>query len=107
VRSSVKRYHSYCDALAAHVGAFILPEGNYHLIFYLPVPRSFSASKKAALHLTPHQSRPDKDNLEKAFLDALLAEDCRVWDGRVTKLWIDAEQGMIEIYRIEETCGQE
>ncbi|CNL09497.1 Holliday junction resolvase [Yersinia mollaretii] len=35
----------------------------------------------------PHQTKPDKDNLEKALLDAIFEDDCRIWDGRVTKLW--------------------
>ncbi|MGU0055537.1 RusA family crossover junction endodeoxyribonuclease [Enterobacter hormaechei] len=35
----------------------------------------------------PHQQKPDKDNLEKALLDAIFDDDSRVWDGRVTKVW--------------------
>lgn len=35
----------------------------------------------------PHQQTPDKDNLEKALLDAVYDNDCRVWDGRVSKIW--------------------
>ncbi len=35
----------------------------------------------------PHQSRPDKDNLEKAVQDALCKEDNYIWDSRVTKVW--------------------
>lgn len=30
---------------------------------------------------------PDKDNLEKALLDAALDDGSKVWDGRVTTLW--------------------
>lgn len=32
---------------------------------------------------------PDKDNLEKAVLDAVFENDSHVWDGRVSKLWAD------------------
>ena len=41
----------------------------------------------------PHRMKPDKDNLEKGFLDSILKEDSVVWDGRVTKLW--GEKGKI------------
>lgn len=45
-------------------------------------------------------SRPDKDNLEKAVLDALgrinvYADDGQVVDGRVRKLWSDDWQGAV------------
>lgn len=43
----------------------------------------------------PHQQRPDKDNFEKAFLDAVCEEDSHIWDGRETKLW--SEEGAIQI----------
>ena len=44
----------------------------------------------------PHQQKPDKDNLEKALLDALCEDDSYIYDGRVSKYWSDA--GYIEIY---------
>ncbi|MGL5040059.1 MAG: RusA family crossover junction endodeoxyribonuclease, partial [Aeromonas sp.] len=36
-----------------------------------------------------------KDNLEKALLDAIYANDCQIWDGRATKRW--GVEGRIEI----------
>ena len=37
----------------------------------------------------PHITKPDRDNLDKAVLDALkgivLRDDCIAWDGRITK----------------------
>ncbi|MBG3071635.1 RusA family crossover junction endodeoxyribonuclease, partial [Proteus mirabilis] len=46
----------------------------------------------------PHQQKPDKDNLEKALLDAIFDDDSRVWDGRVTKVW--GERGQIIIQEV-------
>ena len=48
----------------------------------------------------------DKDNLEKAFLDALFPgsldlDDSHIWDGRVSKLWAPKNSGYIEV-RIED-----
>ncbi|MBG3071584.1 RusA family crossover junction endodeoxyribonuclease, partial [Proteus mirabilis] len=46
----------------------------------------------------PHQQKPDKDNLEKALLDAIFDDDSRVWDGRVTKVW--GKRGQIIIQEV-------
>ena len=64
-----------------------LPESGYHVTFILPMPRSWSKRKRDDMDGKPHQQKPDKDNLEKAILDAVYADDCCVWDGRATKLW--------------------
>ncbi len=66
---------------------FTMPESNYHMIFYIPMPKSWPPSRKEKMNNMPHQQKPDKDNLEKAVLDALCAEDSYVWDGRVSKYW--------------------
>jgi Holliday junction resolvase RusA-like endonuclease len=39
--------------------------------------------------------RPDRDNLEKAFLDALYGEDSHFWNGESTKVW--DEEGRISV----------
>ena len=74
---------------------FEMPESGYQVIFVLPMPKSWSAKKKAAMDGQPHQQTPDKDNLEKALLDALCKTDAHIWDGRVTKIW--GEKGRIII----------
>ncbi len=47
----------------------------------------------------PHQQKPDKDNLEKALMDAIYADDAHIWDSRVTKRW--GEEGKIIIGEID------
>ena len=79
----------------ANLQNFSMPFCRYHLTFHLPMPASWKSDKRSALRGMPHQQTPDKDNLEKGFLDALLTDDSGVWDGRVTKLWDD--KGRIEI----------
>lgn len=76
-----------------------VPEHGYHVTFVLPMPASWSAKKRAEMDGKPHQQKPDKDNLEKALLDAIYDDDARVWDGRVTKLW--GEKGLIRIESID------
>lgn len=78
---------------------FTLPESNYHMIFYIPMPDSWPKKKKLEMDGQPHKQKPDKDNLEKGVLDALCKEDSYVWDGRVTKYW--AFKGKIVIKNLE------
>lgn len=83
----MKRWKAYVDELRLRSPA--LREFGSHIVFVLPMPKSWSKAKKAAHRGQPHLAKPDKDNLEKGLLDALMTEDSGVWDGRVTKIWHD------------------
>ena len=97
-RRIVANYWDYKKEVAICFKGEQLPE-NYLLVFYLPMPKNWSKKKKNEQRNQPHTCRPDKDNLEKGFLDALYTEDSQAWDGRVVKLW--GEQGKIDIYQID------
>lgn len=84
-RSCVARYLRYKDAVRE--AGVSIPESGGHVVFVLPMPPSWSRSKREAMDGAPHQVRPDLDNLQKALLDALFTEDSRVWDLRVSKVW--------------------
>ncbi|VFS14514.1 Holliday junction resolvase [Yokenella regensburgei] len=84
-RPGVLRYRAFCDEVRLH--KITLPASGYHVIFVLPMPQSWSKKKRAEYDGKPHQSKPDKDNLEKALLDAIFGEDSHIWDGRVSKVW--------------------
>ncbi|NWC66026.1 RusA family crossover junction endodeoxyribonuclease [Cedecea sp. P7760] len=99
-RLEVLRYRAFCDEV--RLNQIELPECGYHVIFVLPMPPSWSKKKQAEYDGKPHQSRPDKDNLEKALLDALFGEDSHIWDGRVSKIW--GTTGKI-IIREAESCA--
>lgn len=81
----VLRYFEFKDEVRSHNVS--VPECNYHVTFILPMPKSWSKKKKALMDGKPHQQVPDKDNLEKALLDAIFDNDSHIWDGRVTKRW--------------------
>lgn len=66
-----------------------VPENGYHVLFVLKMPKSWSKKKRDKMRHTPHQQTPDKDNLEKALLDALYKQDSHIWDGRCSKIWGD------------------
>lgn len=92
-RPVVQRYHAFRDQVRAL--RVQVPEAGAHVTFVIPMPPSWSRAKREAHRWQPHQQRPDVDNLAKALLDAVFAEDCRVHDLRVTKLWGD--HGMIVV----------
>ena len=74
-----------------------MPEQGAHITFYIPVPKSWRKHKKESSHLMLHDSTPDIDNCCKAMLDSLLPEDKAIADIRLTKRWINADKGYIEI----------
>lgn len=102
-RPAVMRYRAFCDEVRAR--SINLPESDYHVIFVMPMPKSWSKKKQAEMDGKPHQQKPDKDNLEKALLDAIFDDDSRIWDGRVSKVW--GITGMITVRLPEESTIHE
>lgn len=97
-RDCVQRYWAYKDRLRSLITGEDLPAA-YHVVFIMPMPASWSRKKRAAMLWQPHQAKPDRDNLEKAFLDALFDDDAAIWDGRTSKVWGDV--GSIVVLPIE------
>ena len=63
------------------------------LVFLMPRPKRLMR-KRDPRGVLPHASKPDRDNLEKAVLDALtqdgwFRDDCQVCGGSVEKLYHD------------------
>jgi Holliday junction resolvase RusA-like endonuclease len=54
---------------------------------YFVPPASWSKTKQAAAIGTLHRSKPDRDNIDKAILDAMFDEDCAIADGEIKKFW--------------------
>lgn len=94
----LEKYNDYKLTLSglAKQKRFVPPDQGGHLVFYLPVPKSWKKYKKEEMHMKLHQSRPDWDNLAKAFFDSLFSEDMHIADVRVTKRWVNSEFGWIE-----------
>jgi Holliday junction resolvase RusA-like endonuclease len=108
-RERADRYFAFKDAIAKEVYDGIAVHKRFRLVdlecrvwwkFYLPMPKSLSAKKRAALANTGLQKKPDFDNLVKAVYDAVLEEDSAVWDVRSTKLWSPLDHGFIEAHRL-------
>ena len=98
-RPAVLKYRAYKDALRAAARGWVPDPDNLHIIFWMPMPKSWSRKRKAEMHGKPHTVRPDLDNLHKGFLDALLDEDSGVWDHRIQKLW--SVQPGIQVMELE------
>jgi Holliday junction resolvase RusA-like endonuclease len=84
---AVLRYRAFRDEVALKIKE--LPEDFFHVVFLIPVPASWSQKKKLEHIGTPHTGKPDKDNLEKALVDAVYRnrDDGHVWNTASTKLW--------------------
>lgn len=90
-RPVVERYFAFRDEV--RLRKVSLPEGGAHVTFVLPMPKSWSKKRREQMRGQPHQQKPDVDNLAKGLMDAVFADDCRVWDARWSKVW--GEQGEI------------
>ncbi len=85
-RKCVLVYRAFCDELRLKTKGFEL-SGNYKISFYLPMPKSWSKKKRELMNETPHQQKPDLDNLVKSINDALLEEDGIVYRLDASKWW--------------------
>lgn len=94
----LERYNEYKLSLAALAKSkrFIPPEQGGHLVFYMPVPKSWKEYKKKEMDGKLHLQIPDWDNLAKGFFDSLMVQDKGIADVRVTKKWVNADVGRIE-----------
>jgi Holliday junction resolvase RusA-like endonuclease len=95
----LEKYNKYKVDLCAEAKSkrFILPPVGASITFFIPVPKSWPQKKKTLHHGRFHQSKPDIDNLQKAFLDSLMAEDKQIAHLEVQKRWVDFEIGWIEV----------
>lgn len=100
-REVVARYWKYCDDLRLALPGYELPH-TLNIIFQLPMAKSWSKKKRIMFSGRHHQSRPDIDNLCKAFMDIWKLDDKgkKLDDSHVhtliaTKFWTDDPIGYI------------
>lgn len=84
-RPDVAKYYAFKDE--CKLKGINLKEHGTQITFYIPMAKSWSKKKKELHNGRMHQQTPDKDNLEKALLDAVFDQDCMVWDSRIVKRW--------------------
>jgi Holliday junction resolvase RusA-like endonuclease len=100
----LERYNNYKVNLLAEAKSknFTIPAAGLAVTFFMPMPRTWSKKKKKACHGLLMQSRPDLDNLIKAFCDSMTAEDKYIANLTASKRWVDFPTGWIECSLIDE-----
>ncbi len=93
-RPAVLRYFQYKDELRIALPDYELPD-RLDITFLLPMPKSWSKRKRAENAGSPHDQKPDIDNLIKAWLDTFSRDDKYAYAVTAEKYW--AEQGSIEL----------
>jgi Holliday junction resolvase RusA-like endonuclease len=93
VRPCVARYRAFCDECRLKE-VWFKPSGA-RIIFVMPMPKSWSKTKRATLRSRPHEQRPDLDNLCKSLFEAVYSDDSVIWDISIQKVW--GEKGQIRV----------
>jgi len=93
-RPSVLRYWAFKDAV--QLAKFKLPKRGAHVVFCLPMPKSWSKKKKEQMNGKAHEQTPDLDNLIKALGDSVYQNDSGISDIRASKIW--GNEGAIFIF---------
>jgi len=94
-RACVLKYRTFADEVRRRARGLNIGLESVELVFTVAMPASWCRRKKAEFCGMPHQSKPDLDNMVKAFFDALLEDDSGVWRIAARKVW--GEAGSIEI----------
>lgn len=97
-RKVVTRYYKFKNTLRSQVGDLHIPQFNVWMIFFIPMPKSWTQKKTRKMVGMIHDQTPDTDNILKAMWDSLYEEDKHFADIRVTKIWCWKGQECIEIY---------
>lgn len=94
----LEKYNEYKINLLAEAKKkkFEIPVAGLDVTFYMPCPKTWSKKKKKQLHGSYCMSRPDIDNLFKAFGDSLCVEDKHIASVKISKRWVDFPSGWIE-----------
>lgn len=72
-RRYLMKYLEYKESLREHgrsIG-FIMPQDAFFMWFFMPMPKSWTKKKKAAMAFKLHKNKKDTDNLAKGLKDAL------------------------------------
>lgn len=95
-RAQVAKYYLFKDELnlQAKIKRYVLSD-SLSIVFHIPMPASWSLKKKLTMAGQPCKSKPDIDNLVKAFTDALTTDDAHIYEIHAVKKW--SERGLIEV----------
>lgn len=94
-RPVVMRYRAYKDELRLNLNLLITPDllaalvgsKNFDLVFKMPFPKTYNKKKRKLLAGTPHNEKPDIDNLIKAIFDTICIDDKHICSVTAAKYW--------------------
>ena len=92
-RPCVMRYRAFADE--CRLRGVSIPADGAMVTFVVPMPKSWSPTKREVMCDEPHTQRPDLDNFIKALCDAVHAEDSMIHTIAARKVW--GVDGSIEI----------
>jgi len=86
-RPCVMRYRAFADKVRA--AKITIPEAGAHIVFIMPMPKSWSLRKKDTMDGNPckQKKRNDIDNLAKSLFDSVAEDDSYIYDVRLSKFW--------------------
>ena len=96
-RPCVVAYRAWADAVRLAAGPVPDHVGVLRLRAYMPIPKSLPAHKRPHFVGSPHQRKPDLDNIVKALMDALLPQDQGVYHIEARKVYDDNLGPRIEV----------
>lgn len=103
-RDCVMRYRAWADQAREHAKG--LPPANsierFDWTAYFSPPASWSKRRREAAMGTLHRSKPDRDNIDKAVMDALFPEDSGIAAGTIRKVWGEPPRLEVEITPLQE-----
>lgn len=98
-RPCVMQYRAWADLARLTAGKLPSPETiqRFDWTAYFQPPPSWSKKKRAAAIGELHRTKPDRDNIDKAVLDALFKSDSAIASGTIEKRWGDPARLEIRI----------
>lgn len=96
-RPNVERYRAWCDAARLNLPPLPASPHRVDWVAFISIPESWSKKKKAEHSGKRHQSKPDRDNIDKGILDMLFQDDSGISDGTMAKRWDDGHGARIEV----------
>jgi Holliday junction resolvase RusA-like endonuclease len=85
-RPVVSSYRAFKTEIALKKNGFYLPD-SYRIVFFMPMPKSWSEKKRNLFEGQPHKQVPDLDNLIKAVNDAFKVDDSEIYQIEAVKVW--------------------
>lgn len=96
-RKSVTQYWNFKNTLITQCEKMNFQLGKwFEVVYFLPMPDTWSEKKKDKMNGLPHETTPDTDNCTKSIKDSLRKNDSDIWWERAEKRW--AYKGSVLIY---------